>query len=420
MGNLGFNCNTMAFATWFLVSLVLATPISARLGSKMAIVLGLAFSCMQYLAFVICSALPDVWYMHAIAYGGADCVGVGAGLIWTAEGVFFAESAARVARASRAPLESTSAALASVFGLWSLGIECVIKLVGFVLEGLGVSTTLTFAMSLTLAIASTLAAGIWTSPVHSLLAKKPSQQSISSGAMSLWSDARIWLISFLTVDFFLAVALMNGIVSSEFVKPQLGKQYVALLSALVALSGALVQYPLRILAGRFDKGYIMAAASLLVMVIPGLMCALDMRSLGWWLAVFYVLLGVLRGVYVSTNKAVYADHFPEPKTEAAFANMCMQAALASAAAFFFEKRVPPSAIMIAMAGIAALIGPGYLAASRLQRGRTEEGTNSIGKAGEAKAEQKNDVESGGGGCASGSSTSSAGDRELHSAQFDHA
>merc|ERR1719436_1274478 len=153
-GDLGFNCNTVAFATWFLASLLLASPVTARLGSKMAIVLGLALSCMQYLAFVVCSALPDVWYMHGIAYAGAVCVGIGAGLIWTAEGVFFAESAGRVARASRAPLESTSAALASVFGLWSLGIECVIKVIGFALEAAGVSTTLTFAMSLTLAIVS--------------------------------------------------------------------------------------------------------------------------------------------------------------------------------------------------------------------------------------------------------------------------
>merc|ERR1712060_653321 len=106
----------------------------------------------------------------------------------------------------------------------------------------------------------------------------------------------------------------------------------------------------------------------------GLMCVLDMQSLGWGLVVFYILLGLLRGAYVSTNKAVYADHFPEPKTEAAFANMCMQAALASAAAFFFEKRVPPSAIMIAMMGVAALIGPGYLAASRLRTCRSEEDT----------------------------------------------
>merc|ERR1711972_1094263 len=214
-------------------------------------------------------------------------------------------------------------------------------------------------------------------------------------------------------------ALMNGIVSSEFVKPQLGKQYVALLSALVALSGALVQYPLRVLASKFDKGYIMAAAPLLVMAIPGLMCVLDMQSLGWWLAVFYVLLGVLRGVYVSTNKAVYADHFPEPKTEAAFANMCMQAALASAAAFFFEKRVPPSAIMIAMAGIAALIGPGYLAASRLQRSTSTEDTPDIGSRRAAKAEAKDDLESGGMDRASDSSTSSVGNPELDSPPVDH-
>merc|ERR1719356_2187929 len=90
-GDLGFNCNAVAFASWFLVSLLLASPVAERLRSKNTIVLGLTFSCMQYSAFVVCSALPDVWYMHWLAYAGAVCAGMGVGFSTTAEGVFFAE-----------------------------------------------------------------------------------------------------------------------------------------------------------------------------------------------------------------------------------------------------------------------------------------------------------------------------------------
>merc|ERR1712166_942134 len=45
---------------------------------------------------------------------------------------------------------------------------------------------------------------------------------------------------------------------------------------------------------------------------------------GWWIVVFYLLQGLGRGVYESTNKGIFADFFPGHKGVGAFANCMMQ------------------------------------------------------------------------------------------------
>merc|ERR1712224_1069917 len=54
---------------------------------------------------------------------------------------------------------------------------------------------------------------------------------------------------------------------------------------------------------------------------------------GWGIMIFYVLQGLGRGVYESTNKGIFADTFPGGKGIGAFANCMMQNTLSSTAGF---------------------------------------------------------------------------------------
>merc|ERR1712039_279336 len=54
---------------------------------------------------------------------------------------------------------------------------------------------------------------------------------------------------------------------------------------------------------------------------------------GWGITVFYVLQGLGRGVYESTNKGVFGDTFPGPKGTGAFANCMMQNTFSSTMGF---------------------------------------------------------------------------------------
>ena len=81
-------------------------------------------------------------------------------------------------------------------------------------------------------------------------------------------------------------------------------------------------------------------------------------SAGWWTALvaIFVLQGVGRAMWESTNKALVADLF-EGQTDAAFANGVMQLGIASAFGFFaFPLMSIPAAasIALAFAGIAVV------------------------------------------------------------------
>lgn len=136
-GRVGYNANTLLYLVWCFSSMLLAAPVSTKLGSKTVIVLGLVFYDIQYIMFVICSFLDDSWLLEAVAYTGAIACGIGAGFLWTAEGVYFAQSTQRVADATGETLKAKSAQLAALFGLWSLGIETAVKLSSYALETMG-------------------------------------------------------------------------------------------------------------------------------------------------------------------------------------------------------------------------------------------------------------------------------------------
>merc|ERR1740121_1209104 len=96
-----------------------------------------------------------------------------------------------------------------------------------------------------------------------------------------------------------------------------------------------------------------------MMLIPILTRVLDVEHWGWWLVWFYVLCGVIKGIWTATNKAIYADHFPDPHAESAFANMGLQSAVATLSVIVFEEQVYQSIGFAVIVILAALILPGY-------------------------------------------------------------
>jgi MFS family permease len=367
-GNLGYDCNTLLFLVWCFSAMFVAAPATAKVGSKAAILIGLVLYCLQYICFVTCSLLPDGWILRLVAYTGAVGAGLGAGFVWTAEGVFFAESTQRVVDVTGDSFELKSAQLAAIFGTCGLGLECAVKIATYALEALGFSITIVFSIALVLALGSALLFNVCVRPVHvgREKRKRTSRCEVALGATSLWLDPRIWLIMFLTLDFSVGSAFINGIVAKDYVGPQLGSEYVALLSASVALVGAVAQAPLKFMAVRFGKGVVMAIGAAALIASPALFVTAGVDRMGWWLAAFYVLHGIVRGIFQGTNVAVYADHFPEPKTEPAFANMCMQQGIAASLAFFFAARVAHNILMLVMVALAVCIVPGYWVARSLR------------------------------------------------------
>ena len=80
---------------------------------------------------------------------------------------------------------------------------------------------------------------------------------------------------------------------------------------------------------------IMGASCYLTMALIVAVCTIQqLASLKWGVIVLYILGGFGRAIFEGTNKAVFADFFPNDK-EAAFANVIMQSGGAATLAFFF-------------------------------------------------------------------------------------
>ena len=161
--------------------------------------------------------------------------------------------------------------------------------------------------------------------------------------MILWrKKPTVVLLAPVQITFGLCVALlgyeMTGIVS-PLAFPDNTVVAVGLLTALISLTSALLQVPfLYISKSSFGKAPVMIIGLLAFAALATLILRLSKEELTHYfpLILSYVLQGVGRACYEGTNKALYADFFPQD-SEAAFANIVLAGGTASAVAFLSSQ-----------------------------------------------------------------------------------
>merc|ERR1711934_364118 len=151
-------------------------------------------------------------------------------------------------------------------------------------------------------------------------------------------DVRVWLLSFTNLTFGFCAAFMNGYVNEHYVKDStaFNESAIGFLTAITAVVAGLSATVFARLSKRFGKGWVL----------------------------FFVLHGLGRGVYESTNKVAFADFFPG-KAPGAFANCMMQNSFAFAVCFFLSAafQSQPSVLAGIVLTLAALTGPSYALAA---------------------------------------------------------
>jgi len=188
------------------------------------------------------------------------------------------------------------------------------------------------------------------------------------GAVSLWSDPRLWLLSLTNLTFGFTAAFMNGYVNQKDVanNPALSATVIGFLTALTAAVAGAAAPLFAGITQRFGKGYSVALGSLCFLCIPLSQLAGNPSEWGWGVLVLFVLQGMGRSMYESTNKVVFADAFPGT-APAAFANCMMQCSLAFAVCFFLSALFNDEPVVLAaIASTLALVTvPCYLLASKM-------------------------------------------------------
>ncbi|CAK9091210.1 Protein unc-93 homolog A (Unc-93A) [Durusdinium trenchii] len=354
--------NGLLYAVTLFSSLLLGAPIVGQLGPKGGLTFGMLFYCLYIACFAASlSSLFDAQWLFTV---GSACGGLAAGVLWTAQGTYFASSAAEIANVSndRFSRDEVTADLSGQFAFSYLLLEVVSKLFFSLLQALGMEVSYIAAIYFLIGAGSlAFMFQVYDLPGPSDRAK-PLDKLLA--CVSLWSDPAIWLLAPTNLSFGFCAAYMNGFVNANFAAQELGQQSVAFLGAVTALTAAFLAKAYGPLS-KSGKGFVITLGAASAAAIP-LLTFNGCLGWGWWLLSLYFLQGSVRAVYESTNRAMFSDFFPG-QSEGAFANCMLQSSLGFATCFFLQSSLRADQLSTIIIGLAVSTCLGYYFASGLRQ-----------------------------------------------------
>jgi len=361
--------NGILYIFTLLSALFVAAPLTSKVGLKGSVLLSLLLYCVYVGGFTLAALFADVealtWFFFL---SGSICGGLAAGVLWTAQGGYFATTATLLARARGETREAVTGDLSGKFAFVYLIFEVGSKLAFSALQQLKVSVWIIGLIYLVVAALATLGM----SRVYQLSSQSPAVSILAKlGAVtSLWSDPLIWLLAPTNLTFGFCAAFMNGYVNANFAKKELGADVVGYLAAITAATAAVLARVYGPLSAKTGKGCVICFGALCFLCIPLCLFLLNCcGGWGWWLIALYLLQGSGRAVYESTNRAMFSDFFSGAKTEGAFGNCMFQSSLSFAISFFLQT-VLSSDTLAAIVLVLAISTPlSYISALALQSRR---------------------------------------------------
>lgn len=343
VGSLGLG---VLYTFYTLSALTISAALVQRTGSKWGMVSGLGLYCFYVGSFLVSVIAPDLKWVAAVV--GSTVGGFGAGWLWTAQGGFFSRSAKLYANAKGVDEAQATSLFSGIFATFYVGMEVVCKFGSSLLTKWG-GDKLVYTVFTILAVGSAFLCGcVKPVPVDEEAAAQQQRTPLSRKfllAMSLFArNHKMQLLLCLNIAFGFTSSYMNGYVNL-LGKTSLGKDNIGYLASVTPGVATILSLPFSFLANHIGKCPMMvfgAICFLAISVIATVLSDTQIQELKWGLTVFYVLMGAGRAVFENTNKAVFADFFPNDK-EAAFANVIFQSGGASALAFFVFPYISPLA-----------------------------------------------------------------------------
>lgn len=384
---IGNYSNAVLYGSTLICSLFFANLLYAVCGPKR----GLTLSMFLYTIYVVCFAISTSQCKVKDSKGGcieADplqlptvCLGaliggIGAGLLWTCQGAFYALVCEKLAVAEGRVKEEVTAELGGTFALIFLGWECTTRACTTLLTGKDyahLDYMDAFLILAGAALLSTILFATCSSRLQpSAAVERGSMCDKVLKAVSLWSDPTLWMLQTTNITFGFAAAWLGGYVGPNILSKDLSAAFIGFAGAILSGLAAILAKVFAPLAGKIGKGPIIALGSVSFLCL-GVFSKLvgDPLQWGWGSLVFYVFMGIGRAVYESTNKAVFADFFPGEKSPAAFANVFVFGTASSCIAFVLgassDQGVKDGgwrtdAELYLLLAFAALTLPSYLAA----------------------------------------------------------
>lgn len=350
--------NGLLYVVTLVSSLLLGAPVVGQVGPKGGLTFGMLFYCL-YIAFFAGSLYftGQEWLFTA----GSACGGLAAGVLWTAQGTYFASSASQLSSGKSS--DEATADLSGQFAFSYLLLEVLSKLGFSLLQTLGMEVWSIAAVYFLVALLSLVLMQAWIYDLPSTASPaKPLDKALA--AISLWSDPVVWLLAPTNLSFGFCAAYMNGFVNARFAAQELGQESVAFLGAVTALTAAFLAKAYGPLSNKIGKGSVITLGAGCAVAIPVLTYG-GCPGWGWSLLSLYFLQGSVRAVYESTNRELFSDFFPG-RSEGAFANCMLQSSLGFATCFFLQNSLSAEQLSGIIVALALSTSLGYTFASNVR------------------------------------------------------
>ena len=340
LGSIGALQAGLTYLCYTLSALLGATYIVKKLGSRNAMILGMMHYCVYIFCFFIATSSPQD--ERAASLTGAIFGGIGAGVLWVAQGSYFYDSAKQHAVVMSQEVTISTSYLAGIFGFILLSFETILRALSSVLiffvswkDIFGIYTAITV---------------ITTVGMFYLVVNYPTEDDsskpesvfhkVTSGVRLMMNDPKMKYMIGMNAVFGFGGAFLNSYVNGQVVAMALNdndSHYVGVLTSWSALVASLVSL---VTATTKRKG---------VLLIGGVICfffialsfIIQPDATVWnihGLVAIYTLQGIGRATFESTLKATFADYFASDSV-GAFSNLIMQNGITSAIGYLMTARL---------------------------------------------------------------------------------
>jgi len=333
--------NSALYSAYCVSAMFFGGAIITAVGAKKGLIGGL----FLYTIYIATFFVAIVTNSGSLIIAGAAIGGLGAGFLWVCQGSYYTECSKLYASATGKDLPTVTGELGSHFATIFLSLELVFKLLaGFIKLGIpGKTGSVVVYIFFFIACVCSVFGMIACTDLRSAEERQPkavTAEMITGKAIAaanlMVSDIRMPLMIPTQLAFAFVASFLGAYVTPDITGKALGADanaYIAFFLGQIALVAALVSYA----GGKFISAtglqwpmMAMGAGAFSCVVAPFLISTeVSTYTEVWKVILIYTAMGVGRGIFESTNKAVIAGFFPDD-APAAFANIIWTNGLCSA------------------------------------------------------------------------------------------
>jgi MFS family permease len=388
--------------------------------AKSVILLGLVGMFIYVISFSLAVLFSSQKF--PIFLTGAAVGGLGAGVLWTAQGVYYSINAHEYAKSIHSDEIKTVYSFAAIFAMFYLLVEALLQFLGttifLIYDEVSTSSdggtfqktwkSIVFGVFTSLAAISIVCFKMYVlempskeaSPsgygrvncdehTNSNLARtreEPVERNVGSdvldsGISSFNAFAVVEAIVFtpklqlllpFQISFGFSAGLIQTYINGVIVKDYIGEGYIGLFAGIVTLTAFIIAQPLAIISNvpAFGKELIMTVGGLSFAFGGLLLLVLSDKLIASWpiIILYYTIHGIARGIWENTNKAVVAEFFPVLSTrDSAFASIYFASGLSGAIGFVSYQFMSREAIAVMNSAVGIFSIFAFLLANRMHK-----------------------------------------------------